>query len=337
MHQLRGVITKVNIDIHSHFIPKEFIELVKGGYPGLKVKITDKSGTHFMQHEQGYVYPLHKGFYDNDYRLEEMEKARIDRAVLSAAPPLFYYDADEAVVCKVARTINDGIANAVSAYPDKFIGVANVPLQYVDRATEELEYANKKLGFSAVHIGTNIEGKQLDAPELLPFFAKAEELGMLIIAHPYYVGEKNALEKYYLTNLIGNPLDTTLAITHLIFGGVLDKHPKLKFCFVHGGGFLPYQIGRLEHGYRVRKEPKAFGAKSPASYMSQLYFDTILFNEKALRYLIDAAGSDHVVMGTDYPFDMGESDPVNYIETSITDTSTRDAILGNNVARLLKL
>lgn len=327
----------MNIDIHSHFIPSEFIKLVKEKEPQLKVKILEKADTLFMQHEQGYVYPLHKGFYDHDYRLKEMEQAKIDMAALSAAPPLFYYDAEEAVACEIVRLINNGIASAITSYPNKYVGVANVPLQYADRAIEELEYANKKLGFNAVQIGSNIEGEQLDAPGLLPFFAKAEELEMLIIVHPYYVGEKSALEKYYLTNLVGNPLDTMLTITHLIFGGVLDKFPKLKFCFVHGGGFFPYQLGRLEHGYRVRKEPQVCGAKPPTAYMSQLYFDSVLFNEKALRYLIEVAEDGHVVMGTDYPFDMGEADPVDYIENSVKDIPTKKAILGDTAARLLKI
>lgn len=325
------------IDIHSHYIPEKFIKMVKAKEPFLSAKLTNKNGIEFMEHDQGYAYPLFKGFYDIKYRLKEMEKLKLDMVALSSAPPLFYYDADEETSKKVVQLINDNIAEIVSVYPDKFIGIGNVSLQYVDIAIQQLEYVVKYLGFHSIQIGSNIEGKQLDSPELIPFFAKAEELDVLIIVHPYYVGSKNALEKYYLTNLIGNPLDTTLAIAHLIFGGVLDKFPKLKFCFVHGGGFLPYQIGRLEHGYEVRNEPKLNGAKPPSNYFKQLYFDTILFDKRALRYLVDFAGYRQVMMGTDYPFDMGESNPVEFIESSIKSIDSRNAILGGNAARVFGL
>ncbi len=327
----------MKIDIHSHYIPHEFINLVNEGCPELKAKIIEKSGSLFIQHEQGYAYPLNKGFYDLEYRLAEMEKAKIDMAALSSAPPLFYYDADVETSCEVVSLVNDGIAEAVRTYPNKFAGVGNVSLQYVDKAIEQLEYIVRHLGFKAVQIGSNIEGKQLDAPELLPFFAKAEELGVLIITHPYYVGAKNALEKYYLTNLIGNPLDTALAIAHLIFGGVLDKFPALKFCFAHGGGFLPYQIGRLEHGYKVRTEPKIHGIKPPSSYFNQLYFDSILFDERALRYLIEIVEPGQIMMGTDYPFDMGETNPVEFINKATGDKDYKNMILGGNAAEIFGL
>lgn len=327
----------MKIDIHSHYIPYEFIKLVEDGCPEMRAKIIEKSGSQFIQHEQGYTYPLDKGFYDIDYRLREMDLAGLDMVALSSAPPLFYYDANEEIANKVATIVNTGIANEVKAHPDKFIGVANVSLQHVNMAMEQLDYAVNTLGFHSIQIGSNIEGRQLDSPELIPFFAKADELGVLIIVHPYYVGSKNALEKYYLTNLIGNPLDTTLAIAHLIFGGVLDRFPKLKFCFVHGGGFLPYQIGRLEHGYKVRMEPRIHGAKPPSNYFKQLYFDTILFDKNALRYLVEYVGCGQVMMGTDYPFDMGEENPVEFVKESIKNLDERKAILGENAAHIFNI
>jgi aminocarboxymuconate-semialdehyde decarboxylase len=326
----------MNIDIHSHFIPENFIQMVRKGDPSLQVKIEKHvSGSEFMHHDQGYVYPLLQGFFDPEHRIKDMDKARIDMAVLSSAPPLFYYWVNSEIALKVATLINNSIKEVVDTYPDRFIGMATIPMQDTDLAVNELKRCVNDLGFRSVQIGSNIEGKQLDDPQFLPFFKACNDLGVLVTLHPYYVGAKGALEKYYLTNLIGNPLDSVVAATSLVFGGVLEKCPNLKVCIVHGGGYFPYQFGRLEHGYKVRNEPKINGAKTPGSYLKQLYFDSILFNPDALEYLVKFAGIDHVVMGTDYPFDMGETGPVDLIESIGGSLEKQKPILGENAAKLL--
>ena len=326
----------MNIDIHSHSIPEKFIQMARKGDPSLQVKIEkDLSGNEFMHHDQGYVYPLLKGFFDPDYRIKDMDKARIDIAVLSSAPPLFYYWVNSELALKVAALINNSIKEVVDTYPDRFAGMGTIPMQDTDLAVNELKRCVNDLGFKSVQIGSNIEGKQLDDPQFLPFFKACSELGVLVTLHPYYVGAKGALGKYYLTNLIGNPLDSVVAAASLIFGGVLEKCPNLKVCIVHGGGYFPYQFGRLEHGYKVRNEPKINDAKSPRSYLNQLYFDSILFDSDALDYLVKFAGIDHVVMGTDYPFDMGETSPVDFIESMGGSLEKQKSILGKNAAKLL--
>lgn len=326
----------MNIDMHSHFIPEKFIQMVRKGTSSLQVKIEkDSSGNEFMHHDQGYVYPLLKGFYDPEYRIKDMDKARIDMAVLSSAPPLFYYWVDSALALSVATIINDSIKEMVDMYPDRFIGMGTIPMQDVNLAVNELKRCVNDLGFKSVQIGANIEGIQLDDPRFLPFFKACNDLGVLVTLHPYYVGKKGALANYYLTNLIGNPLDSVVAAASLIFGGVLEKNPNLKVCIVHGGGYLPYQFGRLEHGYKVRNEPKSNDAKSPRSYLNQLYFDSILFDPNALDYLVKFAGFNHVVMGTDYPFDMGETKPVDFIESIKGPIKIQKSIQGLNVAKLL--
>lgn len=322
------------VDTHSHFIPESFIKLLKEGDAELQAKLVEKGGQTFVSHNQGYVYPLFPGFHDLSYRLKEMDKAKIDIAVLSTAPPMFYYWAPSQLASRVARIINDGIKQAVDDYPDRFRGMGTVPLQNPEAAIEELRYCVNKLGFKSVLIGSNIEGKQFDDPVFLPFFQECAKLGVLINLHPYYVGDKKMFEKYYLTNLLGNPLDTAVAISHLIFGGVFDKCPGLKIFAAHGGGFLPYQIGRLQHGYEVRNEPKANNCGAPLSYMKQIYFDSILFNQKALRYLVDLVGSDRVMMGTDYPFDMGEDNPFGFIINSGLSKEEKDNVLSTNASRL---
>lgn len=322
------------IDTHSHYIPESFINLLKEGDSELQAKLVEKEGKTFVSHNQGYVYPLLLGFFDLEYRLKEMDKAKIDVAVLSTAPPMFYYWAPAKLAARVARIINDGIKKAVDAYPDRFLGMATVPLQDPEEAIKELHYCVKELGFKSVLIGSNIEGRQFDEPEFLPFFQECAKLGVLVNLHPYYVGDKKMFEKYYLTNLLGNPLDTAVALSHLIFGGVFDKCPGLKVIAAHGGGFMPYQVGRLEHGYQVRNEPKANNCSNPLSYMDNIYFDSILFNQKALKYLVDIAGADRVVMGTDYPFDMGEEKPFEFISTSDLTGEDKDKVLGSNAVKL---
>lgn len=183
-------------------------------------------------------------------------------------------------------------------------------MQHPELAVAELERAVKTHGFRAVEIGTTIEGVQLADPRFRPFLRKARDLGVLVFIHPYYVGAKAGLEAYYLTNLVGNPVDTTVSLANLLFSGALDELAGLKMLVAHGGGYLPYQIGRLVHGQKVRAEPKALTTSSPRDLLRTLYFDTILFDPQALRHLVDVVGADHVVLGTDAPFDMGDETPL---------------------------
>ncbi len=326
----------MNIDIHSHFIPHEFIDLIPKD-PSLQAGIVQKGNQPWIAHEQGYTYPLLPGFYDTKARLKYMDEAKLDLSLLSVAPPLFYYWVSPEVALKVAKMANNSIKEAVSAYPDRLRGAATVPMQDIDLAVTELCRCVQDLGFKAVQIGCNIEGQQLDDPTFLPFFKACEEVGAIVLLHPYYVGAKGAFANYYLTNFYGNPLDSAMAVASLIFGGVFDKYPKLKVCVAHGGGFFPYQAGRLEHGYKVRQEPKVNGCNSPRSYLTNLYFDSILFDEKSLRFLVDFAGYDHVLLGTDYPFDMGESAPVQFVQKAGLTAKQVEFVLGKNAELLFNL
>jgi aminocarboxymuconate-semialdehyde decarboxylase len=188
-----------------------------------------------------------------------------------------------------------------------------------------------------IEIGSNINGKYLDDPDLWPFYEKAQRLGTFIFVHPINVAGLERMQKYHLRNLIGNPLDTSLAIASIIFGGVLESFPRLKFCFAHAGGFTPYQQGRLERGYHVRSECKTI-SKPPIEYIKLLYFDTITHYAPALSYLIETVGSDHVLMGSDYPFDMGDPNPVSTVKDLKTISNPeKRKVLGKNAIRLLNL
>jgi aminocarboxymuconate-semialdehyde decarboxylase len=212
--------------------------------------------------------------------------------------------------------------------------MGTLPMQSVELATKELRRCVRDLGFKSIQIGSNVQGVQFDDPGFLPFFKECEALGVFVFFHPYYVGTKEMFTKYYLTNLYGNPLDTAMCVASLIFGGVLEKCPKLKVGFTHGGGFFPYQVGRLKHGYEVRNEPKVNGVHSPEKYLHQLYFDTIVFMDKQLRFLVEMAGADHVMLGTDYAFDMAEFSPVDFVSGAGLPPAQLKAVLGDNAREL---
>ncbi|HZQ62852.1 MAG TPA: amidohydrolase family protein, partial [Casimicrobiaceae bacterium] len=185
-------------------------------------------------------------------------------------------------------------------------------------------------------IGTSVEGAQLADPKFRPILKRAQELKLLVFAHPYYVGAKTGLECYYLTNLIGNPLDTTIMLANLMYSGALDELPELKLCLAHGGGFTPYQIGRLVHGHKVRAEARQHCASSPKELLKQLYFDSLVFEPKALRYLVDLVGADHVCIGTDAPFDMADEHPLATLDAAALTERERHEICCGTALRLLR-
>lgn len=329
----------MNIDIHAHFIPEEIIELIRKEPEKYQARIvTDSGGGEYIQHDQGYAYPLHKGFYDMRARLQDMDSRRIDMDFMSVSPTIFYYWTDAALAAKIARLCNDSAARIVQEHPDRLRAAATVPLQDVESSIRELERVVNRYDFRMVAVGTSIEERYLDDPEFLPFFKKAEELGVAILFHPYYVGNRFNLNSYYLTNLIGNPLDTTICIARLAFGGVLQQFPNLKLLFVHGGGYMPYQRGRLQHGHRVRNEPKTIiKGQSPDPYFDNVYYDTITHWGPALRYLVESHGSHKVLLGSDYPFDMADPDPVSAIEKIRLGQEDEKNVLGRNALSLLNI
>ena len=324
----------MNFDMHSHFIPQEFVDAIaKPGSPW-QAKLVTKGDKPWILHDQGYSYPLEPGFHDVKARLADMARTKLDMAAVSVSPTIFYYYADPKLGLDVARMTNNAIYGLTKEYPDKFVGMGTLPMQDLDLAIKEMRRCVQDLGFKSIQIGSNVQGVQFDDPKFLRFFKECEALGVFILFHPYYVGTKEMFTKYYLTNLYGNPLDTAMCIASLIFGGVLENCPKLKVAFTHGGGFFPYQLGRLMHGYEVRGEAKVNGVKSPEKYMHQLYFDTITFVDKQLRFLVDLAGPDHVMLGTDYNFDMQEFKPVDFVLGAGLTAAQQKAVLTDNACQI---
>lgn len=299
----------MQIDIHSHVIPDRIVAAIAADPKRFRARVEGEGPVRKIIHDQGYVYPLFEEFRRAEAKLDAMDRKGIDVSVISPAPPMFYYWADAGLALEVAGLVNDGVADMVGAKPDRLRGMATVPMQHPDAAVAELERVVRAYGFKAVEIGTSIEGAQLAEERFRPLLRRAAELNVFVFAHPYYVGAKSGLESYYLTNLIGNPLDTTVMLANLMFSGRLDELPDLKIVLAHGGGFIPYQIGRLVHGHAVRSEANGISKSSPKDLLKRIYFDSLVFEPQALRYLIDLVGADHVCIGTDAPFDMADDNP----------------------------
>lgn len=304
----------MRIDVHSHVIPKRIVDAISGRPEAFGARLDEEGGVRKVVHDQGYVYPLFPEFLDPEAKIEAMDRKGIDVSVISPAPPMFYYWAEIEVALRAAKLVNDGVADMVAARPDRLRGMATVPMQHPDAAVAELERVVRDYGFKAVEIGTSIEGAQLAEERFRPVLRRAVELGVFVFAHPYYIGAKSGLEHYYLTNLIGNPLDTAVAAANLMFSGVLDELPELKILLAHGGGFVPYQIGRLVHGHKVRPETRARTTSNPRELLRRFYFDSLVFEPEALRYLIDLVGADRIAIGTDSPFDMADQQPMETLD-----------------------
>jgi aminocarboxymuconate-semialdehyde decarboxylase len=270
-------------------------------------------------------------------RLKDMDRMAVDIQVLSPSPFQFYYWVDAQLGLQLARMQNDHIAEVVDSYPDRFAGLGTVPLQDVGSSVVELERITKELAFGGVEISSNVNGTDLDDPRFEKFLAQAEKLQALIFIHPLGFSHAQRLKEFYLNNVIGQPLESTLAISRLIFSGVLERYPRLKLCVAHGGGYLPYYSGRLDHAYKMRPECRRVPHR-PSFYLRRLYYDTVVYTKETLADLIRFAGSDHILLGTDYPFDMGEADPVGHVDkVSSLPRHARDKICGGNAVRLLNI
>jgi len=270
-----------------------------------------------------------------DVRLQDMDRLGIDIQVLSPSPGQYYYDASFEVARSAARTINDKIAVAVGSYPDRFAGMGTLPMQNAEGAVAELRRCQRDLGLRGIEIGTNIAGRDLHLADFEPVFAAAEELNMLVFLHPMGFTEASRLSDHHLNNLIGNPLDTSIALSHLIFGGVLDRHPGLKLCAAHGGGYLAAYSARMDHGYQARRDCREGIRLPPSEYLKRCHFDTLVYSSAQLEALIKRWGADHLCLGSDYPFDMEETDPVGFHRG--LDDATLNLILGGNAEHLLGL
>jgi aminocarboxymuconate-semialdehyde decarboxylase len=268
-------------------------------------------------------------------RLKSMDARRVDRHILSVTPTLYWHGLDKADGVAIARVFNDDLAGIVSEAPERYSGLAFLPLQDAAASVSELERCVRDLGFRGAMVCTHVNGTDWDDPSLFPILEAASALGAVVYYHPSRGRANSWLTRYHLRNLIGNPLETTVALASLIFGGVYDRLPELKTCFSHAGGYGVLGVGRFDHGHEVRPEATGIAAL-PSDYVRRIWVDTITHSERTLRYIVDTVGADRVVLGSDYPADMGEPYPVDFVEScaSLTDAE-KAGILGANAAQLL--
>jgi aminocarboxymuconate-semialdehyde decarboxylase len=332
-----GIQMTQTIDVHAHILAEDTIRLMQREAPQIGPKLSDIGDRFGTLEVAGNIYRhFPRGGWDLERRLEEMAAAKVDVQVLSVCPQTFVYGQPAAVAAAFARIQNEQLARLAKARPDRFLAIATLPMQAPGQAADELRHAVRVLGLRGAQIGSNIAGKNLDDPELEPVWAAAAELGAFILLHPINVAGADRLASYYLTNLIGNPLDTTIAAASLVFGGVLERHPTLKICLAHGGGFVPYQAGRFVHGWHVRAEPKSKLAKPPTESLKRFYFDTIVHSKEALAFLVGNAGAERVLLGSDYPFDMGMPEGVSQVRSLSVPAAEQSAILGGWARALLE-
>lgn len=333
------------IDPHTHILPMGFLDDLRKGRLGSALSIEKKDGKEYMAFE-GTIFGkerrwhnnLNPPYYDVDIRLNAMKNMGVERQVLSVSPFMTLYALDAGLNKELSASINDGLTTLTEKHPDQFSCMAQVPLQDPEAAVAELERAVKN-GHIGVQIAANVAGENLDLPELDVFWAKAVALDIPIFIHPQgQAASPERLGSYYMRNFIGNPLDTTIAVSCLIFGGVLDRFPDIKFYLSHVGGFVPWIRGRWQHGYGERDEPKVNGAKEPEYYFGKFYYDTIIHNADAFVYAAETLGADRILYGTDYPADMGYHQPAKDIPgLSRLPEADQEKILTSNAKKLYKL
>ncbi|MBZ5607387.1 MAG: amidohydrolase family protein [Acidobacteriia bacterium] len=271
-------------------------------------------------------------------RLREMDEQRIDVAALSINP--YWYAAERDLAGRIIQLQNEKLAELCAAHPDRFVAFASVALQHPDLAAAQLEEGVKKLGLRGAMIGGSVNGEELSAPRFEPFWAKAESLGVPVFIHPQGVPElqKRLAGNGLLTNVIGNPLETTIALSHLIFDGTLDRFPALKICAAHGGGYLPSYADRSDHGCPTF--PSACTKtlqKRPTEYLKQLYFDSLVFTGEALRHLVAQCGASQIVLGSDWPYPWNSTSVDHVLATPSLSDAEREAILSGNARKLLRI
>jgi aminocarboxymuconate-semialdehyde decarboxylase len=333
------------IDPHTHIYPQAFIEDARQGRFGRTVTIEPGKEDDWIT-IRGKVLgkdlevknKLRPPAYKVELRFKDMERMGVDRQVLSVLPQLTLYTMDAEANKELAVSLNDALSRLAREYPEKISCMATVPLQDPAAAANELARA-KKEGHIGVIIGSNVAGMNLSDPSLDVFWAKVAELNLPVFIHPLNVcGGADRLKEFYLRNFIGNPLDTSIAVACLIFGGVLDRYPDLRFYLSHMGGFVPWIRGRWQHGYSVREEPKVHGAKDPEQYIGKFYYDSIIHNPDCFEFAVKTLGVDRIVYGTDYAADMANHQPAREIPgLSRFSKADQEKILSGNAKKLYGL
>lgn len=273
-----------------------------------------------------------------DVRIADMDRMGVDVQAIAIAVYQYYYWADAELGAQVSRMMNEEFVESTSTYGGRFLPLGTVPLQDTEAAIQELRYLVTELGMRGIEIGTHVEGEEISSQRLDPFWVEVERLGAVVVIHTQGHTHPQRLQGHNFVNIIGHAFEATLATAHLIFSGVMERHPDLKIVVVHGGGYLPAYAGRIDHGWRAREDVSQGVRDLPGNSLRKFYFDTLVFEPDQLKFLVDKYGADHVLLGTDYPYDMGDNDPLALVgSTPGLDQRQVDLICGGNAARLLGL
>jgi aminocarboxymuconate-semialdehyde decarboxylase len=328
----------LKIDVHTHILPREIPRWrEKFGYGGFITLDHYKPCCARMVRDDGTAFrDIDENCWNAEKRIEECDDAGVNVQVLSTVPVMFSSWAEPADGAEIARFLNDHIAEVVSDFPMRFIGLGTVPLQDTDLAVKELGQC-KQVGLAGVQIGTNVNQLNLGEPQFFDFFAACEELGMAVFVHPWDMMGERDMQKYWLPWLVGMPAEVSRAICSLVFSGTLERLPNLRICFAHGGGAFPATIGRIEHGFNVRPDLFTDNPHSPRKYLSKMYFDSLVHEPAKLDYLIKLVGADQVMLGSDYPFPLGEAEPGKLIDSMDYDDEIKAMLLHGAALNWLNL
>ena len=334
----RILMNSKKIDGHRHILFSKAIDVASKLDPVRSVNIYPpdiQEKSEEVNRKMGVDW--NRKMHDFDENIADLEAAGMDMGVLQPTQTMFFYWAETAAAAELTRMVNEYTAQNVRKHSEHFWGLATIPLQDVELAVKELTYAVEELGLIGVVTGSNVNGQGFDEEQFLPFFEKVEALDVPIFIHPNNPSGIDRVKDYYLANFLSYPLESAITAAQLVFGGVLDRHPGLRICLSHAGGVLPFLLGRLEHGRSVRPEAQEHCRHPFPHYLKNFYVDTLTFRSDTLRFVLEIMPEGHVFMGTDYPYDMADTNPVGSVEVAVADDIQRTKICGENIAAVLGL
>ncbi|MBK6723883.1 MAG: amidohydrolase [Acidobacteria bacterium] len=328
----------LKIDVHTHILPRDIPSWKESfGYGGfIKLDHYRPCCAHMVRDDGVQFRDIEENCWDPRKRIEEMDATGVGVQVLSTVPVMFSYWTQPEHGAEISRFLNDHIADIIIEFPRRFVGLGTAPMQDTDLAIREIERC-KQLGLAGVQIGTNVNQLNLGEPQFFEIFAACERLGMAVFVHPWEMAGEKDMQKYWLPWLVGMPAEVSRAICSLIFSGTLERLPNLRIMFAHGGGAFPATIGRIEHGFNVRPDLFTDNADGPRRYLDRMYFDSLVHDPAALRYLINLVGGERVMLGSDYPFPLGEPEPGKLIDSLNFDEMDKEMLMHGTALKWLGL